>query len=46
MGKGCLYLKDLQQVDLQVLEELVGRSYTKLTGGTWTKRARDGRPDD
>jgi hypothetical protein len=27
VGKGCLYLKDLDAVDLGVLEELVARSY-------------------
>lgn len=32
VGKGCLYLKDLDAVDLAVLEEVVRRSYTTLTG--------------
>ena len=29
----CLYLKDLAQIDLDVLAELVRRSYTTTTGG-------------
>jgi hypothetical protein len=41
-GVGCLYIKDLEQVDLDVLEEIIGRSYAALTDGTYTKRARDG----
>jgi len=32
VGKGCLYLKDLDAVDLAVLEEVVRRSYATLTG--------------
>jgi len=31
LGKACLYLKDLDDVDLAVLEELVRRSYTRIT---------------
>ncbi|MEU2200061.1 DUF1801 domain-containing protein [Isoptericola sp. NPDC019482] len=41
-GVGCLYLKDLAQVDLGVLEELVAASYATLTAGTHGLRARDG----
>jgi hypothetical protein len=40
-GQGCLYLKDLSLIDLGVLEQIVGASYTKLTAGTYTLRARD-----
>jgi hypothetical protein len=43
-GVGCVYLKDLSAVDLEVLEELVRRSYATLTEGTYTKRAREGGP--
>jgi hypothetical protein len=40
---GCLYIKDLSQVDLAVLEEIVGESYRTLTSGTYGNRARDHR---
>ncbi len=40
-GVGCIYLKDLQTVDLEVLETIVARSYATLTAGTYTDRARD-----
>ncbi|OLT53062.1 DUF1801 domain-containing protein [Cellulosimicrobium sp. CUA-896] len=30
-GKSCLYVKDLEAVDLDVLEEMVRRSYTAVT---------------
>jgi hypothetical protein len=40
---GCLYIKDLTQVDLGVLEEIVGESYRTLTSGTFTNRAADHR---
>jgi hypothetical protein len=42
LGVGCVYLKDLSGVDLEVLEELIRRSYATLTESTYTKRARDG----
>jgi hypothetical protein len=42
-GVGCLYLKDLAQVDLGVLEEIVGESYRTLTAGTYSHRAVDHR---
>ncbi|MFE6235616.1 DUF1801 domain-containing protein [Cellulosimicrobium sp. NPDC057862] len=32
VGKGCVYVKDLDAVDLGVLEEVVQRSYATLTG--------------
>lgn len=41
-GVGCLYLKDLDQVDLEVLERIVSRSWKTLTAGTFTNRAREG----
>jgi hypothetical protein len=41
-GVGCLYIKDLEAVDLGVLEEIISRSYATLTGGASTQRARDG----
>lgn len=31
LGKSCLYLKKLDQVDLKVLQELVSRSYRTVT---------------
>jgi hypothetical protein len=40
---GCLYIKDLSQVDLGVLEKIVGESYRTLTSGTFTNRAADHR---
>lgn len=43
-GVGCLYLTDLEQVDLAVLEELVRRSYATVTAGTFGQRAADGAP--
>ncbi|MCK9793389.1 DUF1801 domain-containing protein [Isoptericola sp. 4D.3] len=44
-GVGCLYLKDLEQVDLRVLEEIVAASYATLTAGTYGLRAREDGPD-
>ncbi len=41
-GVGCVYIKDLEAVDLDVLEEIVRRSYASLTDGIYTKRAREG----
>lgn len=41
-GVGCLYLKDLAEVDLAALEELVAASYRTLASGTAGQRARDG----
>lgn len=42
-GVGCLYLKDFDQVDLDVLESMIATSYASVTDGTWTQRARVGR---
>jgi hypothetical protein len=41
-GVGCIYMKDLTAVDLDVLETIVARSYATITEGTYTKRAREG----
>ena len=41
-GMGCLYLKDLEQVDLTVLERVVADCYRTLTAGTYDLRAREG----
>jgi hypothetical protein len=41
-GVGCLYIKDLEQVDLAVLEQIVAGSYRTLTEGTYGRRAREG----
>jgi hypothetical protein len=41
-GVGCIYMKDLDTVDLEVLETIVRRSYRALTSGVYTKRAREG----
>jgi hypothetical protein len=45
-GVGCIYVKDLESVDLDVLSQIVSRSYKSLTRGTYTKRAQEGtRPE-
>jgi hypothetical protein len=41
-GVGCLYIKDLDKVDLDVLESMVRESFRTLTGGTYPHRAREG----
>lgn len=43
-GVGCLYLRDLEANDLEVLEEIIAPSYARLTEGTFTQRAREGGP--
>ena len=40
-GVGCLYLKNLDDVDLGVLESMVRESYRTVTSGTFGRRARD-----
>ena len=42
-GVGCLYVKDLAKVDLEVLEAIVDESYRTLTAGTNGQRAADHR---
>lgn len=37
-GKGCLYLKDLEAVDLDVLETIVARSYATVTAEGFTEQ--------
>jgi hypothetical protein len=44
-GVGCLYIKDLAAVDLEVLESIVARSYRTLTSGTYGRRAREGKEE-
>ena len=34
-GVGCIYIKDLELVDLAVLEQIVRNSYATLTAGTY-----------
>lgn len=41
-GVGCLYLTDLTTLDLDVLRDMLAESFARLTGGTYTKRAREG----
>ncbi len=41
-GVGCLYLKNLDDVDLTVLEEMVHESYATVTSGVFGRRAREG----
>jgi hypothetical protein len=38
-GKGCLYIKDLESVDVAVLEQVVRRSYATVTAGSFGSRA-------
>ena len=45
-GVGCLYLKNLDDIDLRVLEEIVADSYSSLSNDTWPTRARDGSRDN
>jgi hypothetical protein len=40
-GVGCLYLKDLADIDLDVLESVITKSWTALTDGTFARRARE-----
>ena len=42
-GVGCLYVKDLADVDLGVLEAIVDESYRTLTAGPYGHRAADHR---
>jgi hypothetical protein len=41
-GVGCLYVKDLDEIDLSVLETIVVDSYRNLTSDTYGLRAREG----
>ena len=40
-GVGCLYLPDLEQNDLVVLERVVRDSYERVTAGSFGQRAAD-----
>jgi hypothetical protein len=44
-GVGCLYLKNLDDVDLGVLEQMVAKSYRTVTAQPFGQRARDGGSD-
>ena len=37
-GAGCLYLKDLSKIDLDVLEDIITESYQRVTAGTFGQR--------
>lgn len=39
-GVGCLYLKDLEAVDLDVLERIIARSWATVTADTYGTRAQ------
>jgi hypothetical protein len=41
-GVGCVYLKNLDDIDLTVLERIVTTSYRTLTAGTYALHAREG----
>jgi Domain of unknown function (DU1801) len=43
-GVGCLYIKDLDKIDLSILEGIITESYRTLTAGTYGLRAREGAP--
>jgi hypothetical protein len=41
-GVGCLYLKDLEELDMGVLEEIITASHARLSADTYGLRAREG----
>jgi uncharacterized protein DUF1801 len=41
-GVGCLYINDLDKIDLSVLKMIIAESYSTLTDGTYTSRTREG----
>ena len=41
-GVGCLYLKDLEAIDLDVLRGILERSHATVTAGTFGNRASEG----
>lgn len=41
-GVACIYVKNLESIDLDVLGKIVARSYDTMTQGTYTRRAREG----
>jgi hypothetical protein len=44
-GVGCLYLRDLDKIDLGVLEEIIDSSYRTATSGVYGHRARESGED-
>ncbi len=40
-GVGCLYVKDLERVDLEVLERILRKSWRTLTASTYPQGARE-----
>lgn len=44
-GVGCLYISNLDKVDLNVLEEIVTSSWRSVSSGTYTQRARESGQD-
>jgi hypothetical protein len=44
-GVGCLYIKNLDAIDLAVLEEIISRSYRTVTDGTFGHRAAESGTD-
>jgi hypothetical protein len=44
-GVGCLYIKNLDAIDLAVLEEIISRSYRTVTAGTFGHRAAESGTD-
>ena len=43
-GLVCVYIKDLEAVDLDVLRGVIADSYRSATAGVYTQRAREGGP--
>jgi hypothetical protein len=43
-GVGCLYITDLDKIDLTVLESIIAESYGTVTADTYTRGAREGAP--
>jgi len=41
-GVGCLYIKRLGDVDVDVLEQIITASFRRLTSETYGLRAREG----
>ena len=41
-GVGCLYVKDLDKIDVSILEAIVAESYRTLTADTYGLRAGEG----
>jgi hypothetical protein len=42
-GVGCVYIPDMDKIDISALEMIIAESYRTLTDGTYTNRARKGR---